>query len=260
MKCVMKSWYNNNNCEHLRAYHAYYPVPVAAMLWCGVPPDDIQEEMNSASPHPLIRGVFTHPFVPCFEVRCRIIHDAIESQVLPASRENGKITSEHISPERRYVSREHLKAWISKEHPADKPAFLFDEIERSTHAAINADSFRALQAERDALKARNEKAEQCLKEIRAQQNELLGERDSLRAMVDRMKAPGERAETTYLNIIGAMLELMLSKSPAGNPHSIFDNQAAIINALLGHYTGTPGISARTLEDKFASAKRSLNSR
>ncbi len=254
----MNSWYNKNDCKHLAAYHAYYPVPAAAMLWCGVPPDEVQEELNQISPHPHLRGIFTHPFIPCFEVRCRVIHDAIESRALPASREDGRVIDEYIKPERRHVSREHLKAWIAKEHPADKPAFLFDEIERKTHAAINADAFRALQAERDALKARIEKAEERAKAIIAEKNALLGERDSLWAMVDKMNAPGERAETTYLNIIGAMLALILGKSPAGKPQSVFDNQAAIIAALLGHYEGKPGISERTLEEKFAAAKRSLN--
>ena len=86
---------------------------------------------------------------------------------------------------------------------------------------------------------------------------LRGKCDSLLAMAEKMNTPGERAETTYLNIIGAMLALMLGKSPAGKPQSVFDNQAAIIAALLGHHKGKPGISARTLEDKFAAAKRSL---
>jgi len=253
----MKPWHNKNDCEHLRAYHAYYPVPAAAMLWCGVPSDDVQEELNRISPHPHIRGVFTHPFIPCFEVRCRIIHDAIESRTLPASRENGKVTDEHIAPERRHVSREHLRAWIAKEHPADKPAFLFDEIERKTHAAINADAYRALQADRDAARAELEKAKAWAAETIREMDAMRGERDSLRAMVEKMNTPGERAETTYLNIIGAMLALMLGKSPAGNPQSVFDNQAAIIAALLGHHEGKPGIAARTLEDKFAAAKRSL---
>lgn len=253
----MKPWHNKNDCEHLRAYHAYYPVPAAALLWCGVPPDDVQEELNRISPHPHIRGVFTHPFIPCFEVRCRIIHDAIESRTLAASRENGKVTDEHIAPERRHVSREHLKAWIAKEHPADKPAFLFDEVERKTHSSINADTFRALQADRDAARAELEKAKAWAAETIREMDAMRGERDSLRAMVDKASAPGERAETTYLNIIGAMLALMLGKSPAGKPQSVFDNQAAIIAALLGHHEGKPGISARTLEDKFAAAKRSL---
>jgi hypothetical protein len=74
---------------------------------------------------------------------------------------------------------------------------------------------------------------------------------------ERANVLGGRAETTYLNIIGAMLVLMLGKSPAGKPYSVFDNQAAIIDALLGHYEDKPGISERTLEDKFAAAKRSL---
>lgn len=174
------------------------------MLWCGVPPNEVQEELNRISPHPQIRGVFTHPFIPCFEVRCRIIHDAIEGKALPASRENGKVTDEHIAPERRHVSREHLKAWIAKEHPADKPEFLFDEIERKTHAAINADAFRALQADRDALKARIDKAEELAKTIAAERNALLGERDSLRAMVDKGLTATER--NTLLTIIAALCD------------------------------------------------------
>lgn len=254
----MKPWHNKNDCEHLRAYHAYYPVPAAAMLWCGVPPDDVPEELNRISQHPHIRGVFTHPFIPCFEVRCRIIHDAIESRTLPASRENGKVTDDHIAPERRHVSREHLKEWIAKEHPADKPAFLFDEIERKTHAAINADAYRALQADRDAARAELEKAKAKAADTIREMDAMRGERDSLRAMVDKANAPGERAETTYLNIIGAMLALMLGKSPNGQAYSVLDNQSAIIAALLGHHEGKPGISARTLEEKFAAAKRSLS--
>lgn len=253
----MKPWHNKNDCEHLRAYHAYYSVPAAAMLWCGVPPDEVEEELNRISPNPHIRGVYTHPFIPCFEVRCRIIHDAIESRTLPASRENGKVTDEHIAPERRHVSREHLKAWIAREHPADKPAFLFDEIERKTHSGITADAWRALQADHDTARAELEKARARMHEVVREMDAMRGERDSLRAMVEKTKVPGERAETTYLNIIGALLALMLGKSPAGKPQSLFENQGAIISAMLAHHEGKPGISPRTLEDKFAAAKRSL---
>ncbi len=66
-----------------------------------------------------------------------------------------------------------------------------------------------------------------------------------------------KAETTYLNIIGGLLALMLGKSPAGKAQSVFDNQAAIISALLAHHANKPGIAQRTLEEKFAAAKRSL---
>jgi len=66
-----------------------------------------------------------------------------------------------------------------------------------------------------------------------------------------------RAETTYLNIIGGLLALMLGKSPAGKAQSVFNNQAAIISALLAHHADKPGIAQRTLEEKFAAANRSL---
>jgi hypothetical protein len=90
---------------------------MAAMLWCGVPPDELEDVLSQIQPHPHIRGVFTHPWIRCFEARCRVIHLAIEAGTLPASRENGKVTDDHIAPERRHVSRIHLKAWIAKEHP-----------------------------------------------------------------------------------------------------------------------------------------------
>lgn len=68
---------------------------------------------------------------------------------------------------------------------------------------------------------------------------------------------GRREEATYLNIIGGLLALMLGRTPSGIAQSVYANQSAIIDALLGHYPGKPGLSARTLEDKFAAAKRSL---
>lgn len=67
-----------------------------------------------------------------------------------------------------------------------------------------------------------------------------------------------RAETTYLNIIGGLLVLMLGNSPAGKPQSVFGSQTAIIDALLGHFQSKPGIAPRTLQEKFAAATRSLN--
>ena len=77
--------------------------------------------------------------------------------------------------------------------------------------------------------------------------------------VEQAKTLAPRAETTYLNIIGAMLSLMLGRTPSGRPQSVFDNQSAIVSALLADHEGKQGISKRTLEDKFAEANRSLNS-
>ncbi|MFT4510348.1 hypothetical protein [Caballeronia sp. 15711] len=70
---------------------------------------------------------------------------------------------------------------------------------------------------------------------------------------------GRREETTYLNIVGGLLRLLLGKSPgSGKKYSSFATQDAVIDGLLAHFEGTPGISKRTLESKFAEANRSID--
>ncbi|MBD3816557.1 MAG: protein kinase [Halothiobacillus sp.] len=248
-----------DNCEHVLAYSTRYTVPVAAALWCGIQPDRVQEILDESNK--VHSAIYKHQNYPCLEHRCKAIHEAIDAGALPVSRETGKSfdgSTSHVAPERRHVSRQDLKEWIAREFPADKPAFLFDEIERKTHAAINTASYLTLQAECNALKAELSIAEKWGNEAKREMDALRVERDSLLAMVNKANAPGERAETTYLNIIGGLLGLMLGKTPAGKPQSVYENQAAIIEALLAHNDRKLGISKRTLEEKFAAANRSLN--
>src|SRR3546814_13384159 len=66
-----------------------------------------------------------------------------------------------------------------------------------------------------------------------------------------------RAEATYLHIIGTMLELMLGQSPSGTPYSSFNSQEAIATAMIAHHGELMGITDRTLQAKFAQARRKL---
>lgn len=52
---------------------------------------------------------------------------------------------------------------------------------------------------------------------------------------------------------------MLSQSPSGVPYSSFKTQEALVSALVAHYGGTMGITERTLNGKFANAKRYVRS-
>lgn len=253
-KMNKKPW-ENDSCEAVQAYFTVYRVPVAAALWCGIPPEDVDESLSISTE--TARGVYKHPYIKCLEPRCRAIHDAIEKGLLPCSRENGKVVDEHVANERRHVSRQHLKDWIAAQFPSDKPAFLFDDIERSTHSAINADAYRSLQADRDALRARLEKAADEYRKLRTERDELLAERDAMAEQLNKPQDPGPRAHMTYLNIIGAMVTVLLGKSPAGKPHSVFSSQSAVIDQILAYHEGKPGISKRGLEEKFAEGKKSL---
>jgi hypothetical protein len=249
-----KPW-ENDSCEAVQAYFTVYPVRVAAALWCGIPPSEVDE--NLALCEETARGVFKHPYIQCLEPRCRAIHDAIEKGLLPCSRENGKVVEEHVARERRHVSRQHLKDWIAAQFPSEKPAFLFDEIERSTHSAINLDAYQALKAERDGLRARLERAAEEYRKLRSDRDRLLAEKPVPAEVASPPKPLGPRAETSYLNIIGAMAELFLAKTPAGKPHSVFTSRGAVIDALVASYGDRDGISKRGLEDKFAAGRKSL---
>jgi FtsZ-binding cell division protein ZapB len=251
-----KPW-ENESCEEIFSYLSLYPVHYAAALWCGIPAGEIQKFIDEAS-RPQ-RGIYSHPKVKCLEGKCRVIHNAIDSGALPVCRGNGVIVTDHVAPERRHVSRQHLKDWIAKEFPGKKPAFLFDELERKTHSAISADSFHALQVDRDATQTENAKLRKLNTDLTQERDALLSENKSIKATLEQHNVPDIRSEATYLNIIGKFLGLMLSKSPSGQSHSAFSSQAAIIDALLAHFPNIPGITKRTLEEKFSRANQSLKS-
>lgn len=254
--------YDDKSCSSLEK--VYYKPIEAALRWCNLIEHEVlilQTVGNNLFP-----AVGDFPQWPCLRANAEKIYDAVINGSLIHGRDGRTVSAgDHVAKERLTIRHTDLKKWMAENYPDQKPKFLFDDIERATHTAINADSFRALQADRDALKARIEKATEEYRKLRQELDTITGERDSLRQIVDSLSkqtqtasAVDPRSETTYLNIIGAMLDIVLGKSPAGQKHSIYDNQGAVISALLAYHEGKQGIASRTLEQKFADAKRSLN--
>jgi hypothetical protein len=247
--------YDPNSCNALEK--PFYRPVEAAIRWCGLIAHEGQI-LAALDPSDMIPKAGQFPMWKCLQPNTEKILDAIMRGEIPHGRDGKTVqTNEHVARHRLTVRHTDLREWMAKYYPGQKPEFLFDETERSSHHAINADSFRALQADRDAARAELEQARKWGNEIVAERDALLGERNSLRAMVENGMATGPRAETTYLNIVGGLLGLMRGKTPAGAAQSVFESEAAIISALLAHYGGKPGISDTTLEKKFAEAKRSL---
>lgn len=200
---MTNSW-KDDNCAAIKAHYAVYSVPHAAALWCGVTDDLIEQvltEVTQFSQTGFGRGVWKHPQAPCIEPRSRAIAEAIESGILPHSREGGKpvANDEHVAYERRYISGRDLKKWMETAFPNDKPAFLFDDIERNSHTSISADAYQALQAERDALKSRLEKAKESYKLLREEKTTVEFERDSLKAIVDKLSPSNEYNDAALIN-------------------------------------------------------------
>ena len=256
---MTKNW-SEHGCDEVKAHYTFYPVPVAAALWCGIPEDRVDEELKRCvSVDDLGGAVLRHPDIKCIEYRCLAIHDAIRKRELPVARENGIRVNDHVTPARRHVYLLDLKIWMSEKFPTDKPPLLFDEIERSAHPHVTADTYRSVKADRDALKETNSQLIDEVTRIKKENSLLKDEQERLQTELAKTGNIDERSRATYLNIIGAFLALTLGESARGTPNSVFRNQSALINALVATYGHLPGISERNLQAKFVEAKTHLTS-
>lgn len=258
-----KPW-ETDNCAAMKAHYAVYSIPQAAALWCGVPENQVNEitrEATQLSETGLGRSILTHPSVPCLEPRSRAIAEAIEEGSLPHGRDDGRTVpkGEHVAYERRCFFGRDLKKWMGKAFPNEKPAFLFDDIERSPHTAISADTYRAVKAEHDKLEKRLANVRVEFKKLREEKEAIEAERDSLKDIVDKMGALGERAESTYQNIIAALLDCIAGNLPGIEKHPSFPSEAKLIEEIDHHFRGYGGLSKSNLSRKFPEAKRALQS-
>ncbi|QOY21942.1 hypothetical protein FYK61_11280 [Xanthomonas citri] len=151
----------------------------------------------------------------------------------------------------------HLKRWMHQHYPEHRPGFLFSRSERIAHPVISLETGHAMLVEQLALKSALEQSKRQFRELQDKHDALLKQSTVIPACA---QCPiSDRAEATYLNIIGGMLELMLGQSPSGAPYSSFKTQEAVVSALVAHHHGVMGIAERTLNGKFATARRRLHS-
>jgi hypothetical protein len=167
---MTEAW-KDDNCAAMKAHYAVYSVPEASALWCGVDKDQVKKilsEVVKLSETGFGRGVWLHDDIPCLEPRSRAIAEAILSGALPHGREDGVTVDSNdvVAAERRRVLGRDLKCWMELEFPNEKPEFLFDDIERNSHSEITLEAYQALQADRDALKLRVEKAKTAYTQLR----------------------------------------------------------------------------------------------
>ncbi len=251
----MNNDYNPKSCNAIEK--SFYTPIEAALRWCNLVKHEPQifQQLGGRE----VPSAADFPMWPCLRANTEKIWDAIHNREVARGRDGKTVgnPSESIAAHRVTVRHADLKAWMAKHYPDQKPAFLFDEVERNTHSSINAEAFQALQADRDSLRAQLEKANEQRQKIAEELRGIAGERDSLRAMVDVQTPLNPRAEATYLSIVGGLLSLMLETTPGGQKGSIYESQAAIISALLAHHEGKQGISKPTLENKFAQANKNL---
>jgi hypothetical protein len=226
----------------------YRPIE-AAIRWSGLTRSEpyVLEVLNGRwLPEP---GEF--PQWPTLRRNAERIYDGILNKELRVAI-NGISVEGGSNPDDPNLAIRHvdLKDWMRRFYPAHRPPFLFSRLERKAIPGLSLEAVQALLLEREGLRLRIEQREEGIRKLREQ----------LRA-IERSTASdatlGPRSETTYLHILGGLLTLLLGASPSGQRYSSFASQEAIISALIAHHGERLGIAERTLQAKFAAARRAL---
>lgn len=136
-----KSYYDQfNNCDDIKNRYDYFTVLEAALIWCGIPNDQLEFEASQCQPkgddNGLQRGTFIHPYVSCVEPRCLVLHQAFEDNFLKMGRDGGEsgfksltdFAVGHIAHPRRTIKIADLKEYIKNYHNNDMPKSLFPEL------------------------------------------------------------------------------------------------------------------------------------
>lgn len=218
----MKQPGETNTCTDLKALYTFYSIPQAAVLWCGVPEDQVEEIIQEAktsqeakmfSPTGLGGNIWIHPAHPSLEYKSRAIAMALEDSSLPFVRGDEWPPYAHVPLEYRLILGRDLKEWMEKEFPDERPAFLFGETKS----------------------------------------------DPLKAILGGPAGLSERSERTYQRIIAVLLKCIEGELPGLVAHPSFASEAKLIETIVEHFPKHEGLSQRTLQRKFPEAKRALKS-
>lgn len=219
-----------------------YPLPLAAVLWCGVPLEEAEAAISESDD--MGKGIYKHPYIPCLEKKTRALYFAIEEKRLRACREHGEggEGNDHVAYNRRHFWASDLKAFIEQYHPDDKPSFLFNEeeqkpiIDLAEYQRMNAE-YTKQQAEIGLLKTeltaaeskardneaaklatdeRLEKAAKVYRENRAEIERLTTENESLK---NAAKLPATKTTNKQAEIIAA-LSVLFTKTDGTQPYEM----------------------------------------
>ena len=204
--------YDAQSCNALQK--PYYRPIEAALRWCNLIKNEIYIlETVGINIFPDV-GMF--PQWPCLLANCEKIYDAIQNDDLRHGRDGKTVDADdHVAPHRLTVRHTDLKKWMEENYPDQKPAFLFDEIERSTHSKINTESFQALQADIAVRDARIEKAKEVYSEQKQTINALQMQLEEARRQGSMQSQQNQTQQLKANEVLGLMLEAYTTHATKG---------------------------------------------
>lgn len=230
-----------NNCDNIKNNFDYLTVPQAAILWCGIPREQIDFELKQCKPkgstNGLQRNTYVHPYIQCVEPRCLLLHQSFDDGKLKMGRDGekgGYIFGEkdrteyngctaggvgHIAHDRRTIKISDLKEFIAEYHPDDMPKTLFSDIDINKAKPISHEDYLTLTAKNEALIERNKDLESRLEKAREyyiDQQKIISELQQ-GTLASDLKAIPHQSYRTMDRVLYALAKL--SKLDNSNPYS-----------------------------------------
>ncbi|MDR2924766.1 MAG: hypothetical protein LBU76_02235 [Azoarcus sp.] len=150
-----------------------------------------------------------------------------------------------------------LRKWIENSYPEECPVFLFGK--GYVPHAVSERACRVLSAE---LQAKSIELTQCsasLDAIRKERDLLVRQHQSLASKYSNETsqdgAPYRRRISTLLGIIEALENFLIRGRISDQLDLPFRTQDSLIKALLRYFPKRPGMSERSLREKFADARK-----
>ena len=232
----------------------YRPIDIA-IRWCNLMAYETTILSATSFSPPTLAKLF--PQWPCLHETIEIIRDAIVNHELPygvlgITVAPGTPTDCNLTT----IRHTDLKSWMTHHYPEQRPAFLFGPS-KSDEKTMSIGTYLTLRADKDALDIELKNAKNTIQIMMDDIRNLKSERENLNTLIDLNSPINEQNKGSLLIIIGALIETILGSTQSGRRHSIFDSQAAIVDSITAHYHGVQGLSKRTLDAKFAAARRSL---
>jgi hypothetical protein len=230
----------------------YTPIE-AAIRWSGL----LEQESRilAAFQPPLSRAATTLREWPHLQLAFErivdgIVHSELRTYIDDApfnaasSLDHPRLTIRHID----------LRHWMEIYYPECRPAFLFGNVEPTRTMLSSMTLIEAIEGEIWALRRLDDYQRQDLDSLR-KRHVRKAKVPSLTGAAGGGLSP--RAERTYMNILGGLMELTLGYAPSGKPYSVYRSQEAVIAALIEGADTRLGLSEATLEATLTAARRQL---
>ena len=182
----------------------WYTIAEAAVRWCNIRGRTIQlDEQNIPC---------DDPQNPCLRIRAQEILFATDEGILPCGRDGKRVDpDEHVARPRRTILHADLKKWMIENFPGDKPAFLFDEVERNLHPGVDVKTYNELKVRYDARDAQLKETRERISELEQIKNQLENERNCLYKSIDALKQDNgdisQRKKNSLLVVIASLCDI-----------------------------------------------------